>query len=86
MRSVNTAEGIVRRAMREADGLWRLTVEVDGRSREALLFEQLTPPADVGDRVALNTTAVDLGLGTGAWTSSCTSSAAAGGATGPDIS
>lgn len=65
MRSVNTAEGIVRRAMREADGLWRLTVEVDGRSREALLFEQLTPPADVGDRVALNTTAVDLGLGTG---------------------
>lgn len=65
MQHVHVVEGVVRQAIPLGRGVWRLTVDVDGQHRQALLFEQLTPPAAAGDRVALNTTAVDLGLGTG---------------------
>ena len=33
----------------------------------AYVLTQLLPPARIGDRVVVNTTAVDLGLGTGGW-------------------
>lgn len=39
--------------------------EVDGRLRRVLAYEALTGPLRPGDRVALNVTAVELGLGTG---------------------
>src|SRR5690606_13978129 len=58
-------EGVVRGVEPVRPGLWQLRVEVDGREEPALLYEALTPVAAVGDRVAINTTAVDLGLGTG---------------------
>lgn len=41
-------------------------VELDDGSR-AYVLTQLVGPAAVGDRVVVNTTAVDLGLGTGGW-------------------
>jgi hypothetical protein len=49
-------------------GLQRVEVTFDegGRSRAYALTE-LTGPVAVGDRVVVNTTAVDLGLGTGGW-------------------
>ena len=47
------------------DGVQRLRVDVDGASRRAVLFPRWCAPASVGDRVVINTTAVDLGLGTG---------------------
>ena len=40
-------------------------VEVDGA--RAYVLTRLIGPAAVGDRVVVNTTAVDLGLGTGGW-------------------
>ena len=40
-------------------------VEVDGEP--AYVLTQLIGPVAVGDRVVVNTTAVDLGLGTGGW-------------------
>jgi hypothetical protein len=40
-------------------------VEVDGRA--AYVLTDLIGPVAVGDRVVVNTTAVDLGLGTGGW-------------------
>src|SRR5690349_1534956 len=47
----------------ERDGLQRVaTTEGD-----AYALTQLTGPVAVGDRVVLNTTGVDLGLGTGGW-------------------
>jgi hypothetical protein len=49
----------------EADGVQRLVVEVGDRLRPALLYPRWAPPARPGDRVILNTTAVDLELGTG---------------------
>jgi uncharacterized protein DUF3866 len=46
-------------------GMLRLRVEVEGRPAEAVAYPSLVGPIAVGDRVVLNTTAVDLGLGTG---------------------
>ena len=49
--------------LRERPGLQRVATEA-GR---AYVLTDLTGPVAPGDRVVLNTTAVDLGLGTGGW-------------------
>jgi hypothetical protein len=49
-------------------GLQRLVVAFgDGRHRDAYVLTQLIGEVAVGDRVVVNTTAVELGLGTGGW-------------------
>jgi uncharacterized protein DUF3866 len=55
--------GTVTAILSERAGLQR--VEVDGR--KAYVLTQLIGTVAVGDRVVVNTTAVDLGLGTGGW-------------------
>ena len=55
--------GTVTALLSERPGLQR--VEVDGR--RAYVLTQLIGAVAVGDRVVVNTTAVDLGLGTGGW-------------------
>jgi hypothetical protein len=55
--------GTVTEILSARRGLQR--VEVDGEP--AYVLTQLTGEVDVGDRVVCNTTAVDLGLGTGGW-------------------
>ena len=55
--------GVVTAILSERSGLQR--VEVDGE--RAYVLTQLVGPVAVGDRVVMNTTAVDLGLGTGGW-------------------
>jgi hypothetical protein len=59
------ATGIVARVLDERRGVARLAVVVDGRERRASAFTQACGPIAAGDRVIVNTTAVDLGLGTG---------------------
>src|SRR5438309_6658072 len=54
----------------ERPGAVELRVEVEaddgeGRLADAISYPALTGPIRVGDEVLLNTTAVDLGLGTG---------------------
>jgi Protein of unknown function (DUF3866) len=46
-------------------GALEIRVGVDGDEADALAYPGLVGPIAVGDRVLLNTTAVDLGLGTG---------------------
>jgi hypothetical protein len=46
-------------------GVQRLTVDIDGSQRDAVLFSRWAAPAREGDRVVVNTTAMDLDLGTG---------------------
>lgn len=46
-------------------GAVELTVDLEGAPARALAYPDLTGPLVVGDSVILNTTAVDLGLGTG---------------------
>ncbi|MBV8984271.1 MAG: DUF3866 family protein [Acidimicrobiia bacterium] len=55
--------GTVTKLLSERPGLQR--VEVDGR--KAYVLTQLIGPVREGDRVVVNTTAVELGLGTGGW-------------------
>jgi hypothetical protein len=55
--------GFVAEILSERKGLQR--VLVDGEA--AYVLTQLTGPVSVGDEVVMNTTAVDLGLGTGGW-------------------
>jgi hypothetical protein len=55
--------GTVTAILAERNGLQR--VEVDGE--KAYVLTQLIGPVGVGDRVVMNTTAVELGLGTGGW-------------------
>jgi hypothetical protein len=55
--------GTVNEILSARRGLQR--VEVDGEP--AYVLTQLIGDVDIGDRVVINTTAVDLGLGTGGW-------------------
>ncbi len=48
----------------ERPGLQRVDLD---NGRKAYVLTQLIGPVALGDRVVVNTTAVDLGLGTGAW-------------------
>jgi uncharacterized protein DUF3866 len=49
----------------ERPGATELSVEVDGATARAIAYPDLVGPVAPGDRVLLNVTAVELGLGTG---------------------
>jgi hypothetical protein len=59
--------GKVERILGGRPGLQRVEVNLDGRAERAYVLTQLTGPVESGDAVVVNTTAVDLGLGTGGW-------------------
>src|SRR5512140_2234189 len=59
--------GRVERVLQERAGLQRVLVVIDGNIERAYVLTQLTGTVDTGDPVVVNTTAVDLGLGTGGW-------------------
>lgn len=60
-----TRWGEVKEIISEKSNLTELLVEVEGRIGRAVNYPDLTGKIAVGDRVILNTTAVDLNLGTG---------------------
>lgn len=62
---VRLRRGTVLEVLRERPGALELGVEVDGDRARALAYPGLVGPIAPGDRVVLNTTAVELGLGTG---------------------
>ena len=55
---------VVAAVISERDGLQRVTLD---NRRRAYVLTALVGPVEVGDPVVVNTTAVDLGLGTGGW-------------------
>src|ERR671919_2674472 len=59
--------GKVARLLVERPGLQRVEVDLGGGPERAYVLTQLTGTVGVGDLVVVNTTAVDLGLGTGGW-------------------
>lgn len=60
--------GAVTELLTERRGLQRVLVDLgDDEPARAYVLTQLTGPVAVGDRVVCNTTAVELGLGTGGW-------------------
>ena len=66
MPSFRTAE--VLEVLAERPGLQRISVTLpDGSTARAYSVTALTGSCAVGDRIVVNTTAVELGLGTGGW-------------------
>lgn len=65
MPSFRTAEVIG--ILSQRPGLQRLAVRLPEADARAYVLTQLTGECAVGDEVVLNTTAVELGLGTGGW-------------------
>lgn len=59
--------GTVGRLLEERSGLQRVEVDLGDGPERAYVLTQLTGAVAVGDRVVVNTTAVELGLGTGGW-------------------
>lgn len=59
--------GAVVAVLEERPGLQRVHVDLGGGAERAYVLTQLTGRVDVGDDVVVNTTAVELGLGTGGW-------------------
>jgi hypothetical protein len=59
--------GVVLRLLEERRGLQRVEVDFGDGPERAYVLTQLTGQVEVGDRVVVNTTAVELGLGTGGW-------------------
>jgi hypothetical protein len=59
--------GTVVRMLEERPGLQRVEVDLGAGPERAYVLTQLTGDVGAGDRVVVNTTAVELGLGTGGW-------------------
>jgi hypothetical protein len=59
--------GVVVSLLEERRGLQRVEVDLGDGPERAYVLTQLTGPVAAGDRVVVNTTAVELGLGTGGW-------------------
>ena len=64
---ISLRRGVVRRIARERAGAQFLEVELPEGLAEAICFTALSNECAPGDEVLLNTTAVELGLGTGGW-------------------
>jgi hypothetical protein len=62
---IRIRSGTVLEVLVERAGVQELRVEVEGAEARAVCYPPLTGPVRAGDRVVLNTTAVDLSLGTG---------------------
>ena len=62
---IESRSGTVRQVTARRPGLVEIEVEVDGLSRWAVAYEEVSGPIEVGDRVVLNTTANTLALGSG---------------------
>ena len=62
---LNRRKATILRIVSERPGAVELLVEVDGRQEMAICYPDLSGPVAPGDEVLLNTTAVDLDLGTG---------------------
>ena len=59
--------GVVTEVLETRPDLQRVLVDLGSEPERAYVLTQLIGPVATGDRVVVNTTAVDLGLGTGGW-------------------
>ncbi|MGE5574410.1 MAG: DUF3866 family protein [Bacteroidota bacterium] len=62
---IRARTGVVKSVTSLGRGVLKADVVCEGRAAEAMCYEALTGPCAPGDEVVLNTTAVELGLGTG---------------------
>ncbi len=62
---VNVKSGQVKKIVRKRQGLTEVLVDVDNREMPAVNYDALTGDVEEGDLVFVNTSAMELGLGTG---------------------
>lgn len=62
---LNKASGKVTAVLADRGSCLELEVDISGEAARAIAYIDLTGPVSVGDEILLNTTSVDLGLGTG---------------------
>ncbi len=62
---IRLRRGRVIEVVEERPGATQVTVEVEGAEASAIVYPEMVGPVVAGDSVLLNTTAVELGLGTG---------------------
>lgn len=67
MKLLSYKDGIVTKILNSDDHVTWLTVEIRGENAKAVNYNNITGQVSVGDRVILNTTAVELNLGTGGY-------------------
>ncbi|MFZ5965825.1 MAG: DUF3866 family protein [Bacillota bacterium] len=64
---IATCQGRVEKILKKEGHKTEILVEVEGKSGKAVNYDRLTGNVDIGDMVVLNTTAVDLNLGSGGY-------------------
>lgn len=64
---INRQTGVIKAIRVINNQLWETVVSLDNAEAKAYLYPALTGEARIGDLVILNTTAVDLGLGSGGY-------------------
>lgn len=64
---INFNEGIVIEITEKHENITKLLIELNGKKFKAINYKQMTGQIKVGDVVKINTTAMDLGLGTGGY-------------------
>lgn len=62
---ISLKQGRVKEILSRRSGVTHLEVEIDGESQQAINYDGITGDIDKDDAVILNTTAVELSLGTG---------------------
>lgn len=62
---ISYKKGEVVDIIREYNDCIEISVNIDGENEKAVSYNNITGKVDIGDEVILNTTAVELGLGTG---------------------
>ena len=64
---INFKTAIVQKIIETKPGSIEIAVEIGGQAGKAINYDNLTGPVAAGDKVIVNTTAVDLSLGTGGY-------------------
>lgn len=64
---IHLKEGIITRIIKRYEDMIEVLVDIDKNEYRAIAYPKITGDVSIGDRVGLNTTAVDLNLGTGGY-------------------
>lgn len=64
---INYIKTLVKDIVRSKNNCTEIIVEIDNKECRAINYDMLTGKVQVGDQVLLNTTAIDLGLGSGGY-------------------
>ncbi len=64
---IKIERGVIVEIKNQREGMQEVLVNINGQTEKAINYSDLTGRVDIGDEVSLNTTAVDLKLGTGGY-------------------